>query len=194
VKDKRKITMGVGAFVLSLGTMIMVGAPSAGATTPPVTCNTITGHIHFSPHLKNGGTAPETATIVLLIQGCVTGTPIPNHGNINSTTTTFGTGTNNCTGLAGGGAQALATNWHPLADGTSVTSYTGYNGVTNTASHVGLSFPSAGATAPTTGSYAQTSGSTMTIYSNRTATFVGTKCAGAAGLANLPITTGSTVQ
>ena len=71
----RKVLSGVGALTMILGGVLIAqsGVASAGGTpvtlSGEITC-AVTGSMHFSPALVNGGTAADTISVKAKLTGC----------------------------------------------------------------------------------------------------------------------------
>lgn len=203
MKLSRKLMLASGALLLPIAATALIGVGSASAArsnpagSGPITCTGIKGSITFTPPLTNTGTAPETATeVIITITKCkndagATGSA-PKKGSVHENIVASGA-TDSCASLTGGGPptpETLTVNWKN-GDGSSTSSYSGYTTGANGANDEGFILPNAGGTGSTSGSYSEASGSSSAAYSNQTESALTTECAGA-GIHKLTIKSGNT--
>ncbi len=70
----RKVLSGAGVLAMALGGMVFAQGGVAGAATPvtlsgTITC-AVTGSVHFSPALVNGGSTADTVSVKAKLTGC----------------------------------------------------------------------------------------------------------------------------
>jgi len=170
------------------------GSSDIVVATGSVTCSNVTGSVSFSPPLTMSGGSAEHITIALTTNGCTTsGSNIPTLAK-GSVATTISMATNACSSLLSPQPVTVTETWIPATIHQSVVSYSGYKIGLSPSGGGGFTLPNSGGTAKVVGSFAGSdhgSGSTAALYSTESATELLTACGSDAGLASLPVTSGS---
>jgi len=169
-------------------------APPVVVATGSVSCTGVTGSVSFSPALTKTGTSPESATISVTSAGCTTsGSDV--HVTSGAGTATLSDPNNSCTGLITPRQLTVDITWTPPTVHSSAVTFSGFTVATNgPGGGGGFTLPSASGTAKVTGSFAGSdhgAGSTSAVYSSDTVTQLLAACGSAAGLATIPVTSGS---
>lgn len=161
--------------------------PVTGTGTPTCT-GAWTGKLHFSPALKNGGTATsEEVSIQATAKPCASGTPVPTKGKIVGKGIISGAGANSCLQLSGtmtfntpGFFEEIA--WTPVVVDTRM------DFPTLTWTTVGTHKVASGGPVTPTGSYAP-GPANQALTTAQTVTGIATTCGTATGLTALNIGT-----
>jgi hypothetical protein len=203
------------ALALALGTAVMVGVSSAGATLPTITANgtincvTVGGKISFTPPIETTGDSnSDRAAIAASLKACTfTSTNLPAgsilSGKVTTSiiTTTVDNSANACAGLGTSRATVLTIKWvdknsagtalaHVVA---STVSFSGFDILVNGLNQPGFDLPQdTGGTASATGSFTGTNSgasSESNVFAKKTLTQIGTSCSSETtdGLVTLPI-------
>jgi hypothetical protein len=168
-------------------------ALAAVVASGSVSCTTVSGAVSFSPPLTTSGKDAETTSISVTASGCTTA-----GSNVTSVTkgvgsATISSPTNACSGLLTSRPLSIKVAWTPATTRPSVVTYSGYE-VTSAGGHGGFTLPSPGGTAKVTGSFAGSdggAGSTAVTVSSQGTTQLVAECGSSAGLASIPVTSGS---
>ena len=169
-------------------------APKVVVATGDVSCTGVTGTVSFAPSLTNTGKSPESASISVTSTGCTTsGSDV--HVTSGAGTATLSDPTNSCTGLVTPRQLTVDITWTPSTVHSSEVTFSGFSVATNgPGGGGGFTLPSASGTAKVSGSFAGSdhgAGSTSAVYSSDTVTKLLAACGSAAGLASIPVTSGS---
>ncbi len=189
------------AVLLPLGVVVAMTAGCSSSTTPTasapkvvvatgsVTCTTLTGTVSFSPPLTDSGTSPGTTSITVTSSGCTA-------AGSDVATVTGGTGTasvsnakDSCSSLLTPQPLTFDITWSPATIHKSVVTFSGYS-----IGASGFTLPASGGNVKVAGSFAgpdHGASSAATANSSEDAQALLAACGSSAGLASIPVTSGS---
>jgi len=183
--------------VLVLSAVLAQGCSSSGTASPAtatgsVHCSSVSGSIANSPPLTTSGSAAETGTVTVKFSHCST-----SGSNVSVVSSGVGTstltGTSSCSALVKSVAISIDTTWTPKSIKPSIISFSGLSVTKDTAGDAGYALPGTGGRAKVIGSFAgndKGAGSTVSVYTNETATQLVSACSEPSGLASVTFASG----
>ena len=171
------------------------GSSSNGVASGSITCGNLTGAATFSPALTLIGSMPETTNISLQATDCTTKGSNVAHVTSGTAVTVEKLSTNGCTSLLSSTmALKLTVQWKPASVKASLVTFSAYMAAEGAAGSAGFDFPGPGGKVKVSGSFAGTdagASSKATVLTTEPVKQLIAACSSAAGLASIPITSGS---